>query len=134
MQIFCMGYVSVWVLYFSVFGINLMLYRRFIVDNKVKGRILKPVFQENKARQIFRKTNISCSLICTAPTLYLIKTSENLILNTDKYERENFIFKLNLWRDGKSERKICILKFVIHSKYSYFIWKQEIWGKKIVNW
>ena len=30
-----------------------------IVSNKAKGRISKRVFQENKARQIFRKTNIS---------------------------------------------------------------------------
>ena len=30
-----------------------------IVGNKVKGRISKRVFQENKARQIFRETNIS---------------------------------------------------------------------------
>ena len=29
-----------------------------IVGNKAKGRISKRVFQENKARQIFRKTNI----------------------------------------------------------------------------
>ena len=32
---------------------------------KAKGRILKRVFQENKARQIFRKTNISYPLIRT---------------------------------------------------------------------
>ena len=34
-----------------------------IVGNKAKGRIWKRVFQENKARQIFRKTNISYPLI-----------------------------------------------------------------------
>ena len=28
------------------------------VGNKAEGRISKRVFQENKARQIFRKTNI----------------------------------------------------------------------------
>ena len=28
------------------------------VSNKAEGRISKRVFQENKARQIFRKTNI----------------------------------------------------------------------------
>ena len=33
------------------------------VGNKAKGRISKQVFQENKARQIFRKTNISNPLI-----------------------------------------------------------------------
>ena len=36
-----------------------------IVSNKAKGRISKPVFQENKASQIFPKTNISCTLIRT---------------------------------------------------------------------
>ena len=34
-----------------------------IVRNKVKAQISKRVFQENKAHQIFRKTNISYSLI-----------------------------------------------------------------------
>ena len=35
------------------------------VRNKAKGRISKQVFQENKARQIFRKTNTSYPLIRT---------------------------------------------------------------------
>ena len=35
------------------------------VGNKAKGRISNQVFQENKARQIFRKTNISYHLIRT---------------------------------------------------------------------
>ena len=35
------------------------------VGNIANGRISKRVFQENKSRQIFRKTNISCPLICT---------------------------------------------------------------------
>ena len=35
------------------------------VGNKAKGWISKRVFQENKARQFFRKTNISYPLICT---------------------------------------------------------------------
>ena len=34
------------------------------VGNKVKVRISKQMFQENKARQIFRKTNICFPLIC----------------------------------------------------------------------
>ena len=36
-----------------------------IVGNKAKERNSKPVFQENKARQIFQKTNISYPLIRT---------------------------------------------------------------------
>ena len=39
---------------------------KHVVGNKAKGRISKQVFQENKARQIFRKkTNICCPLIYT---------------------------------------------------------------------
>ena len=33
--------------------------RPFFVGNKAKGQISKPVFQENKVRQIFPKTSIS---------------------------------------------------------------------------
>ena len=41
-----------------------------VVGNKTKGRISKRVFQENKARQIFRKTNISYPLIRTRTCAY----------------------------------------------------------------
>ena len=34
-----------------------------VVGSKAKGQILKRVFQENKARQIFRKMNMSYPLI-----------------------------------------------------------------------
>ena len=37
---------------------------KHIVGNKAKRQISKRVFQENKARQTFRKTNISYPLIC----------------------------------------------------------------------
>ena len=39
--------------------------REYFVGNKAKGRILKRVFQENKARQIFAKTNSYYSLLRT---------------------------------------------------------------------
>ena len=42
-----------------------------LVSNKAKGRISKRVFQENKARQIFRKTNISYPLIRTLFYLFI---------------------------------------------------------------
>ena len=54
-----------------------------LVGNKAKGRISKQVFQENKACQIFRKTNISYSLIRTRTCVYQgvrnIRFSENLV-------------------------------------------------------
>ena len=43
---------------------------RYYVSNKTKGRISKRMFQENKARQIFRKTNISYPLIRTRTCVY----------------------------------------------------------------
>ena len=42
----------------------------YFVGNKAKGQISKWFFQENKARQIFRKTNISYPLICTSTCAY----------------------------------------------------------------
>ena len=52
--------------------INLsLLYNVRIVGNKAKGRISKRIFQENKAHQIFRKTNISYPLIRTR-TCYIV--------------------------------------------------------------
>ena len=44
------------------------------VGNKAKGRLFKQVLQENKARQIFQKTNISHPLIRTNR----VRFSENL--------------------------------------------------------
>ena len=49
---------------------GLVLRLCFLVGNKAKGRILKQVFQENKAHQIFRKTNISYPLIHTRTCAY----------------------------------------------------------------
>ena len=43
------------VIFHEVIFSNTNLEKQF-VGNKAKGRILKWVFQENKARQIFRKT------------------------------------------------------------------------------
>ena len=40
----------------------------YIVGNKAKKWISEQVFQQNKARQIFRKTNISYPLIRTRTT------------------------------------------------------------------
>ena len=51
---------------FALKGYNLNpVYNLDNVGNKAKGRISKWVFQENKARQIFRKRNISHPLIRT---------------------------------------------------------------------
>ena len=52
-----------------------------IVNNKAKGRISKRVFQEIKARQIFRKTNVLYPLIrtrtCACQGVKNVRFSEN---------------------------------------------------------
>ena len=52
------------------------------VGNKAKGRISKRVFQENKAQQIFKKSNVSFTLIHTRRCAYQgvrnVRFSENL--------------------------------------------------------
>ena len=59
-----------------------ILSHHIFVGNKAKGRISKGVFQENKARQIFRKTNFSYPLIRTRTCAYQgvrnVCVSENL--------------------------------------------------------
>ena len=56
--------------------------KRYCVGNEAKGRISKWVLQENKARQIFRKSNISYPLIHTRTRAYQgvrnVRFSENL--------------------------------------------------------
>ena len=52
-----------------------------LVGNKAKGRISKRVFQENKARQIFRRTSISYPLIRTRRTIRIVNTIfENVLM------------------------------------------------------
>ena len=55
-----------------------------IVGNKANGRISKRVFQENKARQIFRKTNISYpnnDKLCLLVALELIQDYAYILLS-----------------------------------------------------
>ena len=69
------------------------------VDNKAKGRILKRVFQENKASQIFRKTNIShvrvyirgleCSFCGKFGVLCLLETPALRLALLPYYQRHN---------------------------------------------
>ena len=52
------------------------------IGNKAKGRISKPVLQENRARQIFQKTNISYPLkrqrACSNQGVRKVRLAENL--------------------------------------------------------
>ena len=60
-----------------------------VVGNKAKGRISKRVFQEYKARQIFRKSNISHPLIRTRTCAYQGVRNDSF--------SENFAYLLNEW-------------------------------------
>ena len=56
-----------WITRNYIFG-----YWETYIKNKAKGRISKQVFQENEARQIFRKTNISYPLTGTFTCAYQV--------------------------------------------------------------
>ena len=62
--------------------VELVYLSLYLVDKKAKWRISKQVFQENKSRQIFRKTNISYPLVrkgtCAYQGLRNVCFSENL--------------------------------------------------------
>ena len=61
-----------------------------VIGNKAKGRISKRVLQENKARPIFQKTNISYSLIRT-------RTGKVLSMFVcDSYKDTNDLYLWNL--------------------------------------
>ena len=47
-----------------------MGYNSKVVGNKAKGQLSRRVFQENKVRQIFQKTNISHPLIRTPKQVF----------------------------------------------------------------
>ena len=65
-----------------------------IVRNKAKEQISKLVFQENKARQIFRKTSISCPLTHTFQGLRNIHLLGNLTsFVTDEIQESKEIIK-----------------------------------------
>ena len=51
--------------YLNIAGKLDIFYNNYYVGNNIKGQISNRVLQENKARQIFRKTIISYSLIRT---------------------------------------------------------------------
>ena len=75
-------------------GFQVKLYHEY-VGYKAKGQILKRFFQENKVRQIIRKTNISYPLIrtrtCACQGLRNVRFSEKLAC---------FVFFKNQFRDS----------------------------------
>ena len=97
------------------FFLELSFFHKFsqIIGNKGKERILKRVFQENKGRQIFRKTNIFYPLIRTLTRNVCF--SENLAC---------FIFLKHPFWDSP----FCLITddFVVTFFYLWGIWP-EFW-------
>ena len=87
------------------------------VGNKAKGRISKPVFQENKARQIFRKTNIFYPLIrprtCPYQGVKNVRFSENLacflFLKHRFWDSLFCLITEELWNVGKWDKEFVEL-------------------------
>ena len=65
------------------------------VGNKTKGRISKRLFQENKARQIFRKRNISYPLIRTP-----MRDSSFCLITDEFSETVRFVFYIKDFYDA----------------------------------
>ena len=91
---------NAWFSFFFLFRMSVIhsLGKHNFVTNKVKGRISKRVFQENKASQIFRKMNISYPLICTRSCAY------QGVRNMHFFEKfgvlcflEKLVLKFTLW-------------------------------------
>ena len=109
-----------------------------IVSNMAKGRISKRVFQGNKARQIFRKTNISYPLIPTRTCAYQgvrnVRFSEiwcALFSWNTRFEIRPFAILLTIYKtDLKNSFRKTYLKqvfqlslsfpFLLHSSISVF--------------
>ena len=70
-------YTLVTVVKVDTFKSKNLIYGKF-VGNKAKGRISKRMFQENKAHQIFRKTNISYPPYVCVSGRKNVRFSENL--------------------------------------------------------
>ena len=91
-----------------------------IVGNKAKGRISKRVFPENKARQIFRKKNISYPLIrastCTYQRVRNVRFSENLTC---------FVFL----KQPFSDLSFCLITGVIQMNWKW-TWHITLCSKK----
>ena len=72
------------------------------ISNKIKGRISKRVFQENRARQIFLKTNISYPLIRTRTWKKIMK----------KYMKPGSEKKQKIYQTHAPENKKALQSFM----------------------
>ena len=122
----------------------------YFVVNKAKGRISKWVFRENKARQIFWKTNISYPLIpirkCAYQAVRNVRFSENLaclvFLKHPFWDSPFCLISDELCRFEhfqnflKSSLSTLALKYARNRKLSYLVEYRIlfIWGLFRKNW
>ena len=111
------------------------------VGNETKGRISKRVFQENKARQIFQKTNISYPQIrtCTWRALFSWNIRFEILpfallpTNSDFFRFYDFSFSSN-------EKKILKISLKCHSAFWYLSVcstcqiMMELFLRKSIDW
>ena len=92
----------------------------YIVDNKAKGRILKWVFQENKACQIFQKMNIFYPMIRTHKCAYQGLRNGAFF---GKFGVLCFFFKTP------------VLRFALLPYYQQYLWQQsrKTFPKSMIN-
>ena len=128
------------------------------VGNRAKGRISKQVFEENKARQIFRKTNISYPLIhtrtCAHHGVRIVCFSENLaffvflkprieirpfallptISSLTPTFQKSWIYLLK-WKPFKNDEKcfmFCLKAFFILKISKFLSW--NFWSSRKTVW
>ena len=89
------------------------------VGNKAKGRISERVFQENKARQIFRKANISYLLMRTRPYAYQEVRKDVCVSGGKKY---SFFGKFDV---------LCFLLTPV-LRFFFLSYYRRLFGKEIV--
>ena len=84
------------------------LHQYQFVGNKAKGRISKRVFQENKARQIFHKMNISYPLIRTRA--FCVITDELLIAKLNVHGVDtNCLYFLASYLEKKRKQRTKVI-------------------------
>ena len=117
------GYAEHWI----ISNIWELIIGRVICE--AKGWISKRVFQENKARQIFRKTNISYRLIRTR---YVSNMSLSNVFSNRNYEVDRCRSKENLF--GQSVLCTNVILFFPKLVYQFIEWQLPLYLFAKIKW
>ena len=92
------NFITMFIVFIRSFDLSLTFFDFQFFGNRAKGRISKQVLQENKARQIFRKTNISYPLI--SRTLFSCNTRFDIRLC------DSVDYSITVWIGGFSKHNV----------------------------